>query len=231
MLNKYPLWKYLLIAAIMVIGVIYALPNLYGEDPALQISATRAGTLDTTTTAKVEQTLKDAGITIKSLSMDGRQLLVRFTDTETQLKAMDLVRDALGPTYVVALNLAPTTPAWLTDLRALPMYLGLDLRGGVHFLMEVDMNAAVATAEERYVEELRSELRGEKIRYLTIQRRSAGGVEIKFRDAEERDRARGFIADRYGDLALSDEDSDKGTFLVAQLKEKPALPIFSRQWA
>ncbi len=225
MLNKYPLWKYLLIAAIMVIGVIYALPNLYGEDPALQISVTRAGTLDTTTTGKVEQTLKDAGISIKSLSMDGRQLLVRFNDTETQLKAMDLVRDALGPTFVVALNLAPTTPTWLTDLRALPMYLGLDLRGGVHFLMEVDMNAAVATAEERYVEELRSELRAEKIRYLTIQRRAAGGVEIKFRDAEERDRARGFVADRYGDLALSDEDSDKGTFLVAHLKEKPALEV------
>ncbi len=225
MLNKYPLWKYVLIALVMVIGLLFALPNIYGEDPALQISANRGATVDEALVEKVDGALKQAKLPPLTIENDGRQLLARFGSTETQLEAYDVVREALGTDYQVALNLAPATPAWLLDIGALPMYLGLDLRGGVHFLMEVDMDAAVAQAEERYVEELRGELRGEKIRYLTIGRSGRGGIDIKFRDAEERARAETFISDRFADLVLVDEDRPEGVFLHAAMREQAARDI------
>jgi preprotein translocase subunit SecD len=225
MLNKYPLWKYVLIALVMVIGLLFALPNIYGEDPALQISANRGATVDEALVEKVDGALKQAKLPPLTIENDGRQLLARFGSTETQLEAYDVVREALGTDYQVALNLAPATPAWLLDIGALPMYLGLDLRGGVHFLMEVDMDAAVAQAEERYVEELRGALRGEKIRYLTIGRSGRGGIDIKFRDAEERARAETFISDRFADLVLADEDRPEGAFLHAAMREQAARDI------
>jgi len=225
MLNKYPLWKYALIALVMVIGLLFALPNIYGEDPALQISANRGATVDEALVEKVDGALKQAKLPPLTIENDGRQLLARFDSTETQLEAYDVVREALGTDYQVALNLAPATPAWLLDIGALPMYLGLDLRGGVHFLMEVDMDAAVAQAEERYVEELRGELRGEKIRYLTIGRSGRGGIDIKFRDVEERARAETFISDRFADLVLVDEDRPEGVFLRAAMREQAARDI------
>lgn len=225
MLNKYPLWKYVLVALVMVIGLLFALPNIYGEDPALQISANRGATVDEALVEKVDGALKQAKLPPLTIENDGRQLLARFGSTETQLEAYDVVREALGTDYQVALNLAPATPAWLLDIGALPMYLGLDLRGGVHFLMEVDMDAAVAQAEERYVEELRGELRGEKIRYLTIGRAGRGGIDIKFRDTEERDRAETFIGDRFADLVLVDEDRPEGVFLRAAMREQAARDI------
>lgn len=225
MLNKYPLWKYALIALVMVIGLLFALPNIYGEDPALQISANRGATVDEALVEKVDGALKQAKLPPLTIENDGRQLLARFGSTETQLEAYDVVREALGTDYQVALNLAPATPAWLLDIGALPMYLGLDLRGGVHFLMEVDMDAAVAQAEERYVEELRGELRGEKIRYLTIGRSGRGGIDIKFRDTEERARAETFVSDRFADLALVDEDRPEGVFLHAAMREQAARDI------
>ena len=186
MINHYPTWKYLLIALLLLVGVVYALPNLFGEDPAIQISADRGIELDETVRDRVAQALKEHSVEggRAEFTEDGR-LLFRFADTESQLAAADAAERALGPGYVVALNLAPATPKWLSDLGAMPMYLGLDLRGGVHFLMEVDMDAAVAQAEERYVGDLRGVMREERLRYLNVSRAEGGGVAMKFRDADD----------------------------------------------
>lgn len=222
MINRYPLWKYLLIAFLILIGVIYALPNLYGDDPALQISANRMAEIDTTTRDQVLQVLDKEGISYKTLEVKPDALLVRFSDTDTQLSAYQPVREALGDNYTTAMNLAPATPGWLRELNALPMYLGLDLRGGVHFLMEVDMNAAITQAVERYVNDIRSLLREEKVRYLTISAEN-GRVEVKFRDAAERQKASEVIHSEYRDLVLNEELRDATPFLYASLSEKEVL--------
>ena len=159
MTNQYPLWKYLLIIFALFIGAIYALPNLYGEDPALQISGTRNAVLDDAVKDRLLGTLDEAGITRKSVEYDAGKLLIRFNDTEEQLKAVEYAQAALGTDYIIALNLAPATPAWLDSFNALPMYLGLDLRGGVHFLMEVDVDAAIQKSIDSYNTGLRTLMR------------------------------------------------------------------------
>ncbi len=223
-MNKYPLWKYLLIAAVLLVGVLYALPNLYGDDPAVQVLATRTGKVDGATLGRLEQTLKAQGIELKRAELAGDTLLLRFTGTEPQLKAYELVRDTLGGNYAVALNLAPATPGWLRALDALPMYLGLDLRGGVHFLMQVDMDAAGAQALERYVSDWRTLLRENKLRYLTVAT-NAGQVEARFRSAEERDKAQELLHKEYRDLLLEATERE-GTFLVqARLSEQEVREI------
>jgi preprotein translocase subunit SecD len=222
MINRYPLWKYLLIAFVTLIGVIYALPNLYGDDPALQISANRMAEINTGTRDRVMQVLEAEGLAYKSFEVKPDSLLVRFADTDTQLKAYDPVRQALGDNFTTAMNLAPATPDWLRQFNALPMYLGLDLRGGVHFLMEVDMNAAVTQAVERYVSDIRSLLREEKVRYLTISAEN-GRVEVKFRDTAEREKANAVIHDEYRDLVLNEELRDGSHYLYASLSEKEVL--------
>jgi preprotein translocase subunit SecD len=148
-LNKYPLWKYLLIGALLILGLFYALPNLFGEDPAVQISGERGVTINEALRERVEGVLGAKELAAKSVTLEDDRLLARFRDTETQLAAKDALVTDLGPGYIVALNLAPAMPDWLASTGVLPMYLGLDVRGGVHFLMEVDMEAAVAIAEER----------------------------------------------------------------------------------
>ncbi|HYQ71862.1 MAG TPA: protein translocase subunit SecD, partial [Gammaproteobacteria bacterium] len=191
-MNQYSIWRYLLILTVLLVGVVYALPNLYGEDPAVQISGTRTGTIDNSVADTVTAVLETANIPVKAVETGEDRLLIRFNDTEAQIKAVDYIKSALGGDYVVALNLAPATPAWLDKVNALPMYLGLDLRGGVHFLLEVDMNAAVDLAIERYTGELRTILREAKIRYASI-RSQGGGVRIIFRSAEDRDKAHDVI--------------------------------------
>ena len=143
MMNQYPVWKYLLLIFILVVGVIYALPNLYGADPSLQISGSRNNEVTAEVATRVSDALEAASIPVKKVEVLPERLLLRFNDTETQLKAVDYVKSTLGNGYIVALNLAPAIPGWLESFNALPMYLGLDLRGGVHFLMEVDMQASV----------------------------------------------------------------------------------------
>ncbi len=221
-MNRYPLWKYLLLLAALAVGVVYALPNLYGEDPALQISSTR-GLVDERVRAEVERTLKEAGLPYTSVALEGERILVRLPDTETQLRARDLLARRLGERYVVALHLAPATPAWLRAIGALPMYLGLDLRGGVHFLMEVDMDAAVRQALERYVDELRALLRSEKVRYLTISREGEA-VKLRFRSAEARERAIRLIRKEFPRLLLEPQEGE-GYPLVARLSEEEVREI------
>ena len=217
-MNRYPLWKNLLIAAVLLLGVIYALPNLYGEDPAVQVSA-RSATLGEAERARIEQALAAAGLSPKRIDAANGQLLIRFGDTDTQLEASDLLRKTLGRDYIVALNLAPNTPAWLTALGAKPMYLGLDLRGGVHFLMEIDMDAALRGLRERTVEDLRGFLRGEKIRYLSV---GLEGEEVlvRFADASERAAAEAAIARQYPELELQPREEGKDFFLAIRFGER-----------
>ncbi len=218
MINQYPQWKYLLILVVVVGGGMYALPNLYGEDPAIQVSAGRGGEINEGTVTTLSEALDGAGTPPKAIETAEGQVLIRFADTETQLQAVDRIKESLGSDYVVALNLAPATPDWLRALKAEPMYLGLDLRGGVHFLLEVDMDAAVRQAAERYAEDFRGLLRGEKIRYLTITREDAG-VRVKFRSGEDRDRAKGVIDEEFRTLILRDEDDVRSFSFVATLSE------------
>ncbi len=219
-MNRYALWKYLLIVVVIVVGVVFALPNLYGEDPAVQISPARAGQIDEGLQAQVSAALETAGIKPLSIQRDLRRLLIRFPDTESQLQGRDVVSQAMGGGYVVALNLAPVTPGWLSSLGARPMYLGLDLRGGVHFLMEVDMQAAVHQAEERYISDIRPLLRESKIRYKTITRGDTGGIRIRFRDAETRTKAALVINDAFQDLEVAEADSLGNFDLRVQLTEQ-----------
>lgn len=220
MLNRYPLWKNILVVVIVVVAALYSLPNLYGEDAALQISASRGATVDETTKNTVEAALKEASLPIKSSELTGEQLLVRLPDTDVQLKAQAVVRQTLGDRYTVALNLAPSTPAWLRAIGAEPMFLGLDLRGGVHFLMEVDMNAALQQADERYVEDFRGLLRNEKIRFQSIARRAGGGLEIKFRSVEDRASAMALITRDYRTLDLKESEGDGVYSIVASINEQ-----------
>lgn len=214
MMNQYSLGKYLLIIFVLVIGAIYALPNLYGEDPALQVSGSRTSSVDASTEAAISNALETAGIPIKAIEAAGGRLLIRFNDTEAQLKAVDYVKSVLGRDYIVALNLAPATPAWLESFNALPMYLGLDLRGGVHFLMEVDMDAAVKRAIERYTTDLRTVLREARIRYAMI-RTEDQGVRIMFRSTEDREQARSVLRKEFDSLQLEDLDNaDKAGILA-----------------
>ncbi len=231
MINQYPLWKNLIIVVVLLLGVLYALPNIYGEDPALQITRARAGELDTGMRGSVLATLETADISYKSLESDDQQILVRFNDTDAQLRAVDYIKAALGNAYVVALNLAPATPEWLQSINALPMYLGLDLRGGVHFLMEVDMNAAAAKAIEGYAGDARTLLRKEKIRYSQI-RAEADGVRLMFRNPEDRDRADQLLGDEIPDLGRDSIDTgsgDAGIFLRPSEQELREIRKFALQ--
>ena len=218
-MNRYPLWKYLLILAIVVVGIVYALPNIYGEYPAVQISPTRTTKVDQGLLALAENQLKQANISYVGAVLDDKGARIRFTDTETQLRARDLVQKALGEQYIVALNLLPATPGWLAALRARPMYLGLDLRGGVHFLMQVDMAAVLKKAEESYVDDMRRVMREKKVQYLTVTRFDRGGVEIRFRDAGERDKGRDILRKELPDVELVDADRSGDFAISAKMKQ------------
>jgi len=200
-MNRYSSWKYTLILIVLAVGIFYALPNLYGSVPAVQISASSASAeVSELTELQVNIALDDAGIEPVSMELTEDRLTIRFADEETQLRARDALQESLGISYVVALNLAPATPDWLRDLGAEPMFLGLDLRGGVHFLMEVDMQAAVKTSEERYVSEIRTSLRENKVRYKTITRNDEGGLLVRYRDAVQKIDGDKLIDDNYRDL-------------------------------
>jgi preprotein translocase subunit SecD len=187
-MNQYPLWKNLLILAVIFIAGIFAMPNLFEDDPAVQVSPTRSVKVDLDVVARVEKALQAASIAYKGATLDGERLLVRFADADAQLKAKEQIGQVLGDEYIVALNLAATTPSWLAGLGAEPMNLGLDLRGGVHFLMEVDMNAALEKALQNYASELRVTLQEDKIRYRKIDIED-DKIVVTFRDDEHRDNA------------------------------------------
>ena len=218
MINQYPAWKYALIAVALVAGVIFALPNLFGEDPAVQVSAVRGAPIDETLRDRLVGRIETAGITARETEITDR-LLIRFASGEDQLKARGIIEDVLDRQYVVALNLAPATPDWLAGIGALPMYLGLDLRGGVHFLMEVDLANAVTQAEQRYAGDLRSLLREEKLRQRAITVRANGGLIIRFDDVGHRDRAYDLVRRRMPELIVESTVNVGDPVLDIQLGE------------
>ena len=205
MLNKYPLWKYLLILSVLAIGLVYSIPNLYPDDPAIQISgASSALSIEQADVDRASKALQDAGIVVKAASIDerGRGGLIRLTRQDDQLPAKDIVRRALGDDYVVALNLAQTTPDWLRSLGASPMKLGLDLSGGVHFLLEVDMDKALDVRRKVYEGEIKSLLRKERIRYRSMPE-SNGRIQLGFADSDTLDKAQRLIRKDYSDFELT----------------------------
>jgi len=209
-MNQYPLWKYLLIVVATLIGTIYALPNLYGEKPVVQVTAVRGSAIDEATKNSIKDVLKASAIIVSGMEQAPQGLVIQFHNTDDQLRAQAIIVDTLGDDFIAALNLLPATPGWLTAINAEPMYLGLDLRGGVHFLLEVDMDAAIRQADERYVSDLRATLRGKKIRYLSIVHMAGGGIEIKFRSDEDLHKAQNLISREYATLqSLKVADDDR----------------------
>ena len=206
MLNQYPVWKYVALIVALVFGTIYALPNLFGEDPAVQVSH-RTTSVTQEEMLLIEQTLGNSNINIKSSSITEGRALIRFDDENIQLQAADVLKSSLGKQYLVALNLAPATPGWLRALNAAPMYLGLDLRGGVHFLMEVDMVAAIKRQEESLLSDIRSHMRSEKIRYRGVTR-DEEGLHIRFRDADNIYQALDSLEDQFKELAFEMDEKD-----------------------
>ncbi|HEB95811.1 MAG TPA: protein translocase subunit SecD [Sedimenticola thiotaurini] len=211
-MNRYPLWKNLLVVLVMLIGILYALPNLFDQDPAMEISGTRRATVDRAVENRVLEALKQAGIEVKSLDRASNRLLLRFRDSDTQLRAKDVLEETLGGDYTVALTLSTDVPAWLRAIGAKPMYLGLDLRGGIHVLIDVDMEAAVRQALDRYAGDIRTFLRKQKLRYSRVSQK-ADRVEIAFKDPAVRDRAYDALGNEFRDLLLESRD-EGGDYLV-----------------
>jgi preprotein translocase subunit SecD len=224
-MNHYPLWKSLLILFALVTGLVYALPNLYGESPAVQVLPLRSNLkADTALLQRVEEALKSAQLTPEVLSLDTTSVKVRFADTDSQIKAKDALHAALGDDYVVALNLLSRSPKWLTSMNALPMYLGLDLRGGVHFLMQVDMKAALDKASESTSSDIRSTLREANIAYAGVTR-DANAITIKFRDADARSKGESELKQRFAGLEFSSREVAGEYLLIANLKPQEKLRI------
>ncbi len=222
-MNRYPLWVYVTIGVALALGALYTLPNFFGEAPAVQVSPARATLkVDTSVLGRVEDALNRAGIAPTGTFLDLASVKVRLADTDTQLKAKDVISAALNPdaanaSYTVALNLLPNSPRWLAALHALPMYLGLDLRGGVHFLLQVDMRAALTKRAESLAGDIRSQLRDKSVRHSGITR-EGNNVVIQFRDAETRDKARAVITEQIPDLQLADAGVGSELRLVASIR-------------
>jgi preprotein translocase subunit SecD len=223
MQNHYPLWKNLLILTVLAISVIYSLPNLFGSDPSVQIASSLKSKLEQPQADLIKTTLTQAGLTIKKFEFADNQVLVRFNDTDVQLKAADLLRDKMGDNISVALNLASTTPKWLRALGANPMYLGLDLRGGVHFLLEVDMVAAIKQAEERYNLDVRTLLRNEKIHYDSVAK-DEGAIKIILKDGKDKVKTLDVLDRDFHNLDVKESVTNPNEILVKiSVKERQDL--------
>ena len=229
-MNRYPLWKYVIIAISLVLAALYALPNLFGESPAVQISSAKAmAKLDGNLQGRVEEALKSAGVTAQDVSRDATSIKVRLSSTDEQLKAKDALQKALAgdpqsPDYVVALNLLTRSPAWLSALHASPMYLGLDLRGGVHFMLQVDMQAALAKRAESLAGDLRTSMREKSIRHSGISREGQA-ILIRFRDAQTLNAAKALLLDQFADLEGLDAPEGSEFKLTATIKPLSARKI------
>jgi preprotein translocase subunit SecD len=229
-MNRYPAWKYAIIVIALLVGALYTLPNFFGEAPAVQVSAVKASQkVDRSTQLRVEESLKAAGIVAELVSMEGASIRARFTTTDTQLLAKDaiqktLVPDANDPAYVVALNLLSRSPDWLTWLRAVPMYLGLDLRGGVHFMLQVDMPAALSKMAESQAGDIRSALREKNVRHGGISR-NGQTIEIRLRDAQTLDAAKRVIAEQFTELQTTDAIEGSEYRLIASIKPASARNV------
>ncbi len=197
-----------MLVVVLIVGLVYALPNLYGEDPAVQITGARGSAASEQTLGQVQNVLKQENIQSKSIALENGAIMARFANGDVQLRARDAITRVLGEDYVVALNLAPATPAWLSMLAAEPMKLGLDLRGGVHFLMEVDMDTALGKLQEQNIDSLRSDLRDKNIPWTNVRKTDNYGLEIRFRDTQSRDAAVSYLTARHRDLVINSSGSN-----------------------
>ena len=220
-MNKYPMWKYAVIVVALLLAFTYALPNFFGEVPAVQVSGLRANKVDEALAKKIEEALKEAAIAYQSAELEGDVLKVRFADTDTQLKARDLIKNLVGNGYVAAFNLIPNSPKWLAAIGAKPMSLGLDLRGGVHFLLQVDLKAAANKAVERYLGDVRSLLRDKKI-YNSGLSREGEKIVVRFSERETRAAALKQIGSELPDLTVKEQESGAELQLVATIKPEVA---------
>ncbi len=222
-MNRYSLWLYVTIAVALALGILYTLPNFFGEAPAVQVSPARTTlNMDNSALGRVEEALKKAGIAPTGTILDPNSVRVRLVDPDTQLRAKDVIErtlnpDPANPSYTVALNLLPNSPRWLAAVNALPMYLGLDLRGGVHFLLQVDMHAALVKQLDSDAGDIRTQLRDKAVRYVGIAR-EGDRILVRFRDADTRAKARGIIAERLPELQLADEGAGDDLRLVATVR-------------
>jgi len=229
-MNRYPLWKYFIIAVALVIGALYALPNLFGEAPAVQVSAGRTSVkIDTDTLSQVEQALAAQNVPPSLVAFEGNSVKARFETTDQQLQARDALEKALNPdpanpAYVVALNLVPRTPAWLAGLGASPMYLGLDLRGGVHFMLQVDMQAALQQRADGLASDLRTALREKSIRHGGISR-VGQTIELRARDAQTAQAIRNLVSDQFADLQVAEVAEGLEFKLVASMRPEAARRV------
>ncbi|MDP3699812.1 MAG: protein translocase subunit SecD [Hylemonella sp.] len=226
-MNRYPVWKYAIIVIALLVGAIYTAPNFFGEAPAVQVSAAKAVLkVDSSTQSRVELALQEAGLRPDAISLEAGSLRVRMDSTDNQLKAKDaiqraLVKDAGDPEYIVALNLLPRTPGWLTALHAAPMYLGLDLRGGVHFMLQVDMQAALSKKVESLTGDLRTALREKNVRHGGISRNGLA-IELRLRDAATLDAAKRVLLDQFADLQTTQTQEGSDFKLSATIKPQAA---------
>ena len=229
-MNRYPVWKYAIIVIALLLGAIYTLPNFFGEAPAVQVSTAKATLkVDLSTLGKVESALQAAGLAPRQLSLEGTSIRARFDNTDEQLKAKDAIQAALvpdpsDPPYIVALNLVSRSPAWLSALHASPMYLGLDLRGGVHFMLQVDMQAALTKRAESLAGDLRSTLREKDIRHGGINR-DGQSIEIRLRDAQQLQATRNLLTDRFPELQATESAQGGETRMVATIKPEAGRKI------
>ena len=219
MRNHTPWWKWLIIAAVILPGAFYALPNLFGDDPGIQLRGARGTTLETSQLATVQRVLDESKIGYNSLRLDDQGIRIRFPDTDSQLQARDELEIRLPTGYTIALTLMPAAPDWLSNVGALPMYLGLDLRGGVHFLLDVDMESAQRRAEDRYIADLRSTLREAKIRYRDVGRNVSGDLFVSLRDTGNTEDARAVIEKELPGLLLSDGQGTEGADIKLSLAQ------------
>jgi preprotein translocase subunit SecD len=229
-MNRYPLWKYAMLVIALLIGVLYTAPNFYGEAPAVQVSSGKATVkVEPALVGRVQDALKAAGVSADFVALEGTSVRARFTSTDEQIKAKDAIAKALNPSaddpqYIVALNLVSRSPIWLTRLHALPMYLGLDLRGGVHFLMQVDMKAALTKKAESLTGDLRTLLRDKNIRHAGIAR-DGNTVEVRFRDRATLDAGRNLLNDQLPDLIWTETAEGEGFRLSGVLKPQAAREV------
>ncbi len=229
-MNRYPAWKYAIVVFALLIAVLYTLPNFFGEAPAVQVSSIKSTVkIDATSMDRIAQVLKAAGISADAITLEGSSVKARFDNTDTQIKAKDAIQKALAPdpedpSYVVALNLLSRSPAWLTSLHAFPMYLGLDLRGGVHFMLQVDMQAALTKRVESLAGDIRLSLREKNIRHSGISR-DKQAIDIQFRDAATLAAAKGLIQDQFPDIQTVDTQKGDEYQLTASIKPEAARRI------
>ena len=223
-MNRYPVWKYVILVVALLVGVLYTLPNFFGEAPAVQVSSAKATIkVDSAVESRVREALAAAGVHTDLLQLEGNSVRARFDTPDTQLKAKDAIEKALipdpqDPAYIVALNLVSRSPAWLTAIHAAPMYLGLDLRGGVHFMLQVDMQAALTKKAESYAGDLRTTLRDKNIRHGGISREGQN-IDIRLRDEATLTAARNLISDQFPDLQVTtSQEADGGQRLRASIK-------------